>query len=83
MNNMQILCMDAAGETGEVIFRTPCSAGSGERERQLLDALKGLVANYDIERRWHNARGGDDYEDNLSIRQARAAIAAATEGAES
>lgn len=30
MNNMQILCMDAAGETGEVIFRTPCSVGSGE-----------------------------------------------------
>lgn len=30
MNNMQILCMDAAGEHGEPIFRTPCSVGSGE-----------------------------------------------------
>lgn len=39
MNNMQILCMDAAGETGEPIFRTPCSVGSGE-----LALRKGFVA---------------------------------------
>ena len=30
MTNTQILCMDAAGETGEPIFRAPSVGGSGE-----------------------------------------------------
>ena len=32
MNAMQTLGMDSAGETGEVIFRAPCSLGSGGGE---------------------------------------------------
>lgn len=44
----------------------------------LLEALDGLVKNFDIDRQWHSAKGGDDYPDSLSIRQARHAIAKAT-----
>lgn len=39
MNNMQILAMDRTGETGEPIFRTPCSVGSGEVGAPIPDAV--------------------------------------------
>ena len=69
MNNMQILCMDAAGEP---IFRTPCSVGSGEvlTDAQVDAAVKA----------WFAAKI-DFNEPNFLRTRMRAAIAAATEGA--
>jgi len=55
-------------------FDVPTQPMEAAEAAKLREALEGLVRNYDIERQWHNARGGDDYPDNLSIRQARAAI---------
>ena len=79
MNNMQILCMDAAGETGEPIFRTPCSVGSGEVVSQFDAAVAAelpLVSTVEYNRyeicKW--------FAEN--VRERLAAIAAATEGAE-
>lgn len=115
MNNMQILCMDAAGETGEVIFRTPCSVGSGEVRKSLNASVADLLRPFlkpgqkVIWRepfRWFDDNGvlsnhydgmsvarladdfGYDYDWELAFEHAaivwpKAAIAAATEGAES
>lgn len=95
MNNIQILCMDAAGETGEVIFRTPCSVGSGEvgrteLEKKLLECLGNLVC-YDSYSTEYDGRmidvcpscGTQDggHSEFCEFVEAKALIAAATEGA--
>lgn len=74
MNNMQILAMDRTGETGEPIFRTPCSVGGGEDLHTFLDAAaaEGLVLG--------GVDAADLYIEIFPERYA-AAIAAATEGA--
>ena len=88
MNNMQILCMDAAGETGEVIFRTPCSVGSGDGD--LLKDLRWRIADVRemLMSSWGGQRiyGCDEWSTpvvNLqrAIDKIDRAIAAATEGA--
>lgn len=43
MNSMQILCMDAAGEHGEPIFRAPSVGGSGETAGELLKDLRWRI----------------------------------------
>lgn len=62
-----------SGETGETVFRTPCSVGSGE---VLTDAQvdAAIAAWFTTEDAYH----GPSFRQRM-----RAAIAAATEGAES
>jgi hypothetical protein len=43
---------------------------------ELRQLLAALVEKFDNERRWHNARGGDDYPDSTQIYNARKALSA-------
>jgi len=90
MTQMQILAMDRAGETGEVIFRTPCSVGSGGGYGDLLKDLRWRIADVRemLMSSWGDRRiyGCDEWSTpvvNLqrAIDKIDRAIAAATEGA--
>lgn len=74
MTNMQILAMDRAGETGEVIFRTHCSLGSGGGASKPLTNKQIEAA---LEAWFSTIYTG--HEPAFHQRM-RAAIAAATEG---
>jgi len=57
MTNTQILCMDAAGETGEPIFRAPSVGCSG-----LLDATEDYLQAQDaLDNRELNGINAEDY----------------------
>lgn len=93
MNNMQILCMDAAGETGEVIFRqaprfqmTQCSQcgkelGPGNAgTSHCIDHAPSLSDRYlRQELSWNEYVALSEKAQEVAD---LAAIAAATEGAE-
>ena len=81
MNAMQTLCMDSAGETGEVIFRTPCSLGSGDRVL-VLRKVRYFVEIFVLKnpRFEYNGAMQDPNGSHALLAQIDSYIAAATEG---